>query len=236
VAPLQWLLSNPPMSLFATPMSVSLFLTSVSVRRSLHKFLWAFPPTFGLSAPWNGDAQYRCWRSFNRTYGLISVCLILASYKGASCVQQYLAVGAQDRAFSIWPQGQPKPVLVMRKAFAAAISDLTWSPDSSSLCAASVDGTIMTVLFAEAELGAIMDQAQVLSPKTPMLVNVSHESTQALAAFLLIPSLMPSTVPVAASQRICLAALCRWITLDQRSIGVYQLATALHAPIAEAFS
>jgi hypothetical protein len=148
-------------------------------------------------------------------------------------VQQYLAVGAQDRAFSIWPQGQPKPVLVMRKAFAAAISDLAWSPDSSSLCAASVDGTIMTVLFAEAELGAIMDQAQVPSPKTPML----HGSTPALTAFLLIPSLMPSrAMPVAGSLRICLAVLCRWITLDQRSIGVYQLATALHAPIAEAFS
>lgn len=61
----------------------------------------------------------------------------------------------------MWPQGETKPVFAMRKAFSAAVSDLAWSPITNALFAASMDGTIMTVLFGDAELGPVMDRAKV---------------------------------------------------------------------------
>ena len=78
-----------------------------------------------------------------------------------TCLQQYLAVGSQDKGFSVWPQGQPKPLLVLRKAFASSVSDIAWSPDGRALCVSSLDGTIASVIFAEGELGTLMEPSKV---------------------------------------------------------------------------
>ena len=76
-------------------------------------------------------------------------------------MQQYLAAGSLDRSFSVWPQGQPKPLLVVRKAFAAAVNDIAWTPDGFALVAASGDGSVMSVVFDEAELGPRASQGKV---------------------------------------------------------------------------
>jgi WD40 repeat protein len=75
-------------------------------------------------------------------------------------LQQYLATGSQDKSFSVWPQGHPKPLLVVRKAFAAGVTDIAWAPNGLTLVAVSVDGTVMSVAFSEEELGTVMDDSQ----------------------------------------------------------------------------
>lgn len=49
----------------------------------------------------------------------------------------------------------------MRRAFKAAVSDLAWTPDGLTLLAASLDGTIASVSFTNAELGTTLTHAKV---------------------------------------------------------------------------
>lgn len=76
-------------------------------------------------------------------------------------LQQFLAAGSQDKSVSIWPQGESKPLLVLRRAFKAAVSDLAWTPDGLSVLAASLDGTIARVSFTSDELGTALAQGKV---------------------------------------------------------------------------
>ena len=76
-------------------------------------------------------------------------------------VQEYLALGSLDRSISVWPQGQPKPLFVLRKAFEAGVADLVWSDDGRLLVAVSFDGTALCLTFEANELGVQLSQAQV---------------------------------------------------------------------------
>lgn len=76
-------------------------------------------------------------------------------------MQQFLAAGSQDKSVSVWPQGESKPLLVLRRAFKASVSDLAWTPDGLTLLAASLDGTVACICFTPAELGTALSQAKV---------------------------------------------------------------------------
>jgi hypothetical protein len=79
---------------------------------------------------------------------------------GCLRMQQWLALGSNDKAISLWPQGDAKPRLVLRKAFRAGVPDLAWAPDGSMLVAVSQDGTAITVCFEPGELGTLMEQSK----------------------------------------------------------------------------
>lgn len=75
-------------------------------------------------------------------------------------MQQWLAVGSMDKSFSVWPQGATKPLLVLRKAFSAGVSDIAWAPNGQTLVAVSLDGSAISVCFDDGELGTVMDESK----------------------------------------------------------------------------
>lgn len=64
-----------------------------------------------------------------------------------------IAVGGQDKALSIWTTSRPRPMMVSHDMCGKSITDLAWSPDGRSLYTASLDGTILGVMFEQNELG-----------------------------------------------------------------------------------
>lgn len=64
-----------------------------------------------------------------------------------------IACGGGDKCLSVWTTSSPRPLVVAQDITGKAISDLAWSPDGMSLFATSLDGSILTLCFDEAELG-----------------------------------------------------------------------------------
>lgn len=64
-----------------------------------------------------------------------------------------IACGGADKCLSIWTTTSPRPLVVTQDMTGKAISDLAWSPDGMSLFVTSLDGSIVTLRFDEAELG-----------------------------------------------------------------------------------
>lgn len=64
-----------------------------------------------------------------------------------------IACGGADKCLSVWTTSSPRPLVVTQDMTGKAISDLAWSPDGMSLFVTSLDGTIITLRFDEAELG-----------------------------------------------------------------------------------
>ena len=64
-----------------------------------------------------------------------------------------IACGGADKCLSIWTTSSPRPLVVTQDMTGKAISDLAWSPDGMSLFVTSLDGSIVTLRFDEAELG-----------------------------------------------------------------------------------
>ena len=52
------------------------------------------------------------------------------------------AIGTQDASLSVWMAGKGRPLAIINNAFDRSISDLAWSPDGTTLLAASLDGTL----------------------------------------------------------------------------------------------
>lgn len=68
-------------------------------------------------------------------------------------VHTVIACGGQDKSLSIWITTMPRPLTVAHDIAGKSISDLTWTPDGRTLFIASLDGTMMVVLFELGELG-----------------------------------------------------------------------------------
>ena len=64
-----------------------------------------------------------------------------------------IACAGQDKALSVWITSNPRPLVITQDLTVKSISDLAWSPDGKQLFVTSLDGSIMAVLFEEAELG-----------------------------------------------------------------------------------
>ena len=76
-----------------------------------------------------------------------------ATQERPSAIHTVIACGGQDKALSIWITTKPRPVTIAQDISGKSISDLAWTPDGKSLFVASLDGTIIAVLFQPAELG-----------------------------------------------------------------------------------
>jgi protein HIRA/HIR1 len=64
-----------------------------------------------------------------------------------------IACGGADKCLSIWTTSNPRPLVVQQDVAAKPISDIAWSPDGQALFATALDGTILTIMFEEGELG-----------------------------------------------------------------------------------
>jgi protein HIRA/HIR1 len=64
-----------------------------------------------------------------------------------------IACGGADKCLSVWTTSSPRPLVVTQDMSGKPISDLAWSPDGMSLFVTSLDGSIVTLRFDEAELG-----------------------------------------------------------------------------------
>ncbi|KAL7283998.1 hypothetical protein ACG7TL_001271 [Trametes sanguinea] len=66
-----------------------------------------------------------------------------------------VALGADDRAVSVWQTKAPRPLIVAKDVFERQIMDLSWSADGLSLYAVSSDGTMAAFNFDPTELEGI---------------------------------------------------------------------------------
>ncbi|KAI8986653.1 WD40 repeat-like protein [Trametes punicea] len=66
-----------------------------------------------------------------------------------------VALGADDRAVSVWQTKAPRPLIVAKDVFDRQIMDLSWSADGLTLYAVSSDGTMAVFSFDATELEGI---------------------------------------------------------------------------------
>ncbi|KAI0360414.1 WD40 repeat-like protein [Trametes cingulata] len=66
-----------------------------------------------------------------------------------------VALGADDRAVSVWQTKAPRPLIVAKDVFERQIMDLSWSADGLTLYAVSSDGTMAVFSFDVTELEGI---------------------------------------------------------------------------------
>ena len=64
-----------------------------------------------------------------------------------------IACAGQDKALSVWITSNPRPLVITQDLAVKSISDLAWSPDGKNLFVTSLDGSIITVMFGETDLG-----------------------------------------------------------------------------------
>ena len=64
-----------------------------------------------------------------------------------------IACAGQDKALSVWITSNPRPLVITQDLAVKSISDLAWSPDGRNLFVTSLDGSIVTVMFGETDLG-----------------------------------------------------------------------------------
>ncbi|KAH9943529.1 WD40-repeat-containing domain protein [Amylocystis lapponica] len=73
----------------------------------------------------------------------------------ASNICSVVALGADDRAVSVWQTKSARPIIVAKEVFERQIMDLSWSQDGLSLYAVSSDGTMAVFSFDPEELEGI---------------------------------------------------------------------------------
>ncbi|RPD71765.1 WD40 repeat-like protein [Lentinus tigrinus ALCF2SS1-7] len=66
-----------------------------------------------------------------------------------------VALGADDRAVSVWQTKAPRPLVVAKDVFERQIMDLSWSADGLTLYAVSSDGTMAVFSFDSSEMEGI---------------------------------------------------------------------------------
>jgi len=66
-----------------------------------------------------------------------------------------IACAGQDKTLSIWNTSSSRPLVVCQDLAGKSISDLTWTPDGSTIFASSLDGSIIAVQFERGDLGFV---------------------------------------------------------------------------------
>ncbi|KAK1978601.1 WD domain-containing protein [Colletotrichum cereale] len=64
-----------------------------------------------------------------------------------------IASAGQDKTLSIWNTNTSRPVVILQDVASKSISDLAWSPDGTTIFAASLDGSLLGIKFDHGELG-----------------------------------------------------------------------------------
>ncbi|KAK1589825.1 WD domain-containing protein [Colletotrichum navitas] len=64
-----------------------------------------------------------------------------------------IASAGQDKTLSIWNTNTSRPVVILQDVASKSISDLAWSPDGTTIFAASLDGSVLGIKFDHGELG-----------------------------------------------------------------------------------
>ncbi|CAN9153555.1 unnamed protein product [Alternaria alternata] len=64
-----------------------------------------------------------------------------------------VACAGQDKCLSVWNTSFPRPFMISQELAGKSISDLSWAPNGETLYATSLDGSILTLVFAPGELG-----------------------------------------------------------------------------------
>ncbi|KAI9840088.1 MAG: HIR complex subunit [Sarea resinae] len=64
-----------------------------------------------------------------------------------------IACAGQDKALSVWNTSHPRPLVITQDLTVKSISDLAWSGDGKHLFATSLDGSIVSVIFDDGDLG-----------------------------------------------------------------------------------
>ncbi|TFY54282.1 hypothetical protein EVJ58_g8960 [Rhodofomes roseus] len=100
----------------------------------------------------------------------------------ASNICSVVALGADDRAVSVWQTKSARPLIVAKEVFERQIMDLSWSQDGLTLYAVSSDGTMAVFSFDAEELEGIAPQSaqeQYLKKfgfvAAPLPTGYSHE-------------------------------------------------------------
>ncbi|KAF2120442.1 protein HIR1 [Lophiotrema nucula] len=64
-----------------------------------------------------------------------------------------VACAGQDKTLSIWNTSYARPFMITQELAMKSISDLAWAPNGETLFVASLDGSIMALVFQPGELG-----------------------------------------------------------------------------------
>jgi protein HIRA/HIR1 len=91
-----------------------------------------------------------------------------APSKGGGVPKHYtcVAIGSQDKSFSVWIASQVRPIVVSQTFFEGSVLDLSWGHDGYTLMACSYDGSVVMFRFDPRELGAAVstqERAQILT-------------------------------------------------------------------------
>ena len=70
-----------------------------------------------------------------------------------------IAVGSKDNKMTVWTTGQTKPLAIVRDCFEQSVVDISWGAKGDCLMAASLDGTVTFLEFADQELGRPLSAA-----------------------------------------------------------------------------
>ncbi|KAF4775848.1 WD domain-containing protein [Colletotrichum scovillei] len=71
-----------------------------------------------------------------------------------------IASAGQDKTLSIWNTNTSRPVVILQDVASKSISDLAWSPDGTTIFAASLDGTLLGISLDHGELGWVADAGE----------------------------------------------------------------------------
>ncbi|EMD34741.1 hypothetical protein CERSUDRAFT_116935 [Gelatoporia subvermispora B] len=103
----------------------------------------------------------------------------------AANICSVVALGADDRAVSVWQTKSARPLIVAKEVFERQIMDLSWSQDGLTLYAVSSDGTLAVFSFDTDELEGIAPQSaqeQYLKKfgfvTPPLPTGFSHQGQQ----------------------------------------------------------
>ncbi|KZT08028.1 WD40 repeat-like protein [Laetiporus sulphureus 93-53] len=116
----------------------------------------------------------------------------------ASNICSVVALGADDRAVSVWQTKSARPMIVAKEVFERQIMDLSWSKDGLTLYAVSSDGTLAVFDFDPDELEGIAPesaQEQYLKKfgfvPPPLPEGYSHQIAKAQSAARMTPPPSP---------------------------------------------
>ena len=90
-----------------------------------------------------------------------------------------VAIGSQDRSFSVWVASQVRPILVSQQFFEGSVLDISWGHDGYTMMCCAYDGTVVFFRFDPAELGALVsdDERQKLDTGSTSVTTVSFART-----------------------------------------------------------